>query len=106
MKPPHAMVIAVCVAFVSVTAFAQSGPSARRVFLLCRMEDPECGTLLQNAYDEFLANPSVTECYTENFGGKGVYNQQQRCWTIKNVCHFVREPALSLQDIYVSYMQA
>lgn len=87
-----------------VPAYAQPEPSARRVFLLCQMEDPQCGTLLREAYNDFLVNPTITECYTENFGGNGVYDQRRRCWNTTTTCHFVRNPEPTIKDIFMRYM--
>jgi hypothetical protein len=63
-----ALVAGSLVAAFCTDAPAQS-PTARRVTLLCDMEDPSCGPLLQKAYDDASANPTVTVCIAN--GGSG-----------------------------------
>jgi hypothetical protein len=89
---------------IQMPAAAQSPePSARRIYLLCQMEDPSCASLIQKAYDDFLANPTATACFGVNFPGS-VYDERRQCWNVTATCHFVREPTLSLQEVYRAYM--
>jgi hypothetical protein len=81
---------------------AQSEPSARRVYLLCQMEDPSCGPLLEKAYNDFLANPTFTTC-----SGSG-HDPTCPAGTSRHTatCIFRSEPRLTLEDIYRGYMMA
>ena len=42
---------------VTLPAAAQPEPSARRLYLLCQMEDPSCGPMIEQAYQAAIANP-------------------------------------------------
>jgi hypothetical protein len=88
---------------VAATCAASAEPSARRVYLLCNAEDPECGPLLRDAFQAFLANPTLTECYSQDFGG-GVYDSTRRCWETTTVCHYQKTPDLNFDLFYQTFM--
>ena len=85
-------------------AVAQSEPSARRITLLCNMEDPSCGPLLQKAYDDAVANPTVLGCT-----GSGV--SSPRCPSGSYLspvitCNFAGEPKPTVQELFGFWMFA
>ena len=103
MKLASALLIAMCAVVAAAVVHAQTGPTARRVYLLCESEDPSCPALIQKAYNEFLANPTVTECYSVNYGN-GTYDAKRGCWNTTNTCHLLNT-RMKLDDIYLRYMQ-
>lgn len=88
----------------AISIQAQAAPTARRVYLLCEAEDPACPALIRQAYDDFLANPTVTECSTINYGKNSTFDAKRNCWNVTSVCH-VTGPQMDLQDVYLHYMQ-
>jgi hypothetical protein len=88
------------------TTHAQPAPSARRIYLLCQMEDPSCGTLLQNAYADFLGDQTWTSCYPDQHYALDGARIGPSCGNVVLTCKFIREPKLSLDQIFTGYMQA
>jgi hypothetical protein len=80
-----------CFAIVLLVA-ASGAPSARRVWLLCEMEDPQCGPSLAAAYADFLANPT----WTTTIAGS------ERPTTF--VCHTTRR--VELKELYPWFMRS
>ena len=62
-------------------------PSARRVFLLCRQEDPQCIPLIQKANEAFLDHPRMT------YGG------------VRYECNVTYTSQNDLQTTYTRFMQ-
>lgn len=96
VRRASALLVTMCTMAAAAPAHAQSEPTARRVYLLCNMEDPSCTSLIQKAYNDFLANPTWVVCLADG---------QPGCHRMTYTCKFVREPAITLQDIYVRYME-
>src|ERR1700722_10979346 len=102
MKLADAMLVAACAVTTVTSTHAQSEPTARRVYLLCQMEDPSCPSLIQEAYNAFLANPTWTVCYPDSQPDPGCPGGRGRRGT--STCKFRPEPTLTLREIYVRYM--
>jgi hypothetical protein len=98
-------VIAACTIASIVAAHAQPMPSARRIYLLCQMEDLSCGTLLQKAYDDFLADQTWTTCYPDQHYAPDGARIGPSCRNVTYTCEFIRQPQLNLDQIYAGYMQ-
>ena len=96
-----ALTAAVAVGFIPSPAYADI--TARRLWLLCNAEDPSCGTLLRQAFNDFLANPTLTSCTYEKTQDS-VYNERHRCWEHTGYCRFVGDRSISTQQLFLEYM--
>ncbi len=90
----------------AVVAPARAEPTARRVWLLCQMEDPGCFPAMEAAFDAFLDNPTWTECYSQNFGHGGVFDAARKCWKTTTRCEIIRSPHITNAEIFRWYMIA
>lgn len=99
-----ALFLAIGLAATAISTQSYAAPTARRVYLLCEAEDPACPALIRQAYDDFLANPTVTECSTINYGQNSTFDERRRCWNVTSVCH-VTGPKMDLQDVYMRFMR-
>jgi len=78
-------------------AMAQTEISARRAYILCQQEDPQCANIIHGAYESIIANPTTRE-YSSGL----VLNCSQ---FVKNLDNPSLTPKLTVDIVYVRFME-